>query len=305
MDIKNNIETFEDCKDELLKSFRGEVEKTFSTGLSNLDPILRLQTKRLMVITGMAGRGKTFFANNILFNTYKEYGWKHLICSLEGEATDMFDELAQMEIQKSVYDGKYKMSEDDYVHAREKLSKYFFRFKTDRYWHIDDIIKTAKECVKLYGIKTITIDPYNKINIKTNSGREDQDIATMLNKLLAFAKEYDVLVIFVAHPTTGSSREKNYIPTLYDVSGGGNWMNMCDYGLSVHRFLDENNRKRNQNKIVVHKVKSKSIGDPSGGEIYCDYGYRTHRLENAMGEKYDKDWEDEEITNTFTRNKRG
>jgi len=292
--FKANIETFDDCSEDLLKAYRGEVEQTFSTGLDGLDELLRLQTKRLAVITGMSGRGKTFITHNILFNTYKQYGWKHLICSLEGETTDMFNELAQMEMKKSTYDSDYKMSEEEYIQAKDKLSNNFLRFKTSKYWKIDEIIDYATFAVKNYGIKTITLDPYNKLDTK-DSGREDQDIALMLNKLLAFAKEYDVLVIFVAHPTTGSAREKDYIPDLYDISGGGNWMNMCDYGISVHRYLDENQKKRNQTKVIVHKVKSKAIGDPSGGTIYLDYNFKEHRLTKPFGETHNKDWEEENL----------
>lgn len=301
-EFKKNVETFEDCKDGLLKAYRGEVEQTFSTGISSLDEILMLQPKRLFVVTGMAGRGKTFITHNILFNTYKQYGWKHLICSLEGETTDMFNELAQMEVKKSAYDGDYKMSEEEFLSAKDKLKNNFFRFKTDRYWKVDEIIETARFAVCRYGIKTLTIDPYSKIDSKASS-REDQDIALMLNKLLAFAKKANILVIFVAHPTTGSSREKNYIPDLYDVSGGGNWMNMCDYGISVHRYLEKNGKKSLQTKVVVHKVKSKAIGDPSGGTVYLNYNFKEHRLLPSVSEKIDKDWEDETLK--FAEKKRG
>jgi len=299
--FKANIETFKGCNDELLKVFRGELEQTYSTGLDNLDTILKLQTKRVMIITGESGRGKTFLVNNILFNVYKLFGWRSIICSLEGTVSDMFSDVAQMEIKKPVYESEFRMSEEEYSSCVDKLNSHFIRFRADKFWKVDEIVANAIFAVENYGVKVLVIDPYNKIDSK-QSNREDQDIALMLNKLISFANKYDVLVIFVAHPTTSSSREKNYIPSLYDISGGGNWMNMCDYGLSVHRYLDEQSRKRTQTKVVVHKVKSKAIGDPSGGTVYLDYDYRQHRLVPSTGEKFDKDWEEE---NLFGKKKAG
>jgi len=298
--FNSSIDTFASYKNTLMDVYDGKVAETYSTGFSNVDNLFKLQTKRLMIITGTSGRGKTFFAHNILFNTYKQYGWKHLICSLEGEPEDMYEDFIQMEKEKPVrqystdsFVKKDRMTREEYQCGTDDgLSKHFFRFKTTKQWDTDKIIEHARFAVGKYGIKTIVIDPYNKLSEKKSS-REDRDIGEMLNKLLVFAKEADLLVIFIAHPTTASSREKNYIPTVYDISGGGTWMNMCDYGISIHRYLNESGNKRSQTKVVVHKVKSRAIGDPSGGQAYLNYCFDTFKLRElkANEQKHDNDTE--------------
>ena len=98
-------------------------------------------------------------------------------------------------------------------------------------------------------------------------------------RIYALAKELDILVIFVAHP---KKPDDEVMPNMYSISGSGDWYNMADYGIVVHRSIDETTRKLNNTpKISIQKVKNFFLGNPSGGEIELYYSKERRILEDT------------------------
>ena len=242
----------------------GDYQKGASTGWSNLDRIARMQGGCLMTITGYPSRGKSTVANNLLYNLTEQSGWKHLICSFENTVARHVQELTEMRTGKhSRTEGSYKLTEDEAKESIDFLSDKFYMYDTDEALSVDDIIDLAKYAVERYGIKTLTIDPYNRIK-HTNVDREDKYIGEMLSKLIFFAKQYDVLVIFIAHPKKPPQGHVE-APTAYDISGSSDWYNMSDYIFCVHRDRLPDGKLEKLTQLFVQKVKGHHLGDPSGG----------------------------------------
>lgn len=131
-----------------------------------------------------------------------------------------------------------------------------------------------------HGIKTLVIDPYNRLDNKYTD-REDKYVGSILAKLCMLAKKLDILVIFVAHPKKPDSET---MPSMYSISGSGDWYNMADYGIIVHRERDAVTRELlNQPQICVAKIKNFSLGSPSGGIITLSYNANKRILENKGG----------------------
>ena len=129
------------------------------------------------------------------------------------------------------------MSEKELIEAEIWLSKYFKIYPKIIDWTIDEILNKAKECVKRYGINTLTIDPFNKV--KPDGTKEMRlFVRDLLNKCGTFANEHDVSVCVVAHPAKPSFNEK--APSLYSISESSDWCNMADYGLIATRRLRSN-----------------------------------------------------------------
>lgn len=263
----DGILTFYDSFDEIYKSLYEKDSDYYSTGWLKLDNLIKLRTGYLMIITGYPSRGKSTFVDNLLINLSKRYGMKHLIASFESTQAKHYSSLLEMYAESPIY----KLIENqDNVFGKpyEFISEHFYRFDVDRLWNVDEICDRAEKAVKKYGIKTLTIDPYNRLNNNFKE-REDRYVGQILAKLSMLARKLDILVIFVAHP---KKPDDNKMPNMYSISGSGDWYNMADYGIIVHRDRAEGSGKLSDMPLVfVEKVKNFLLGNPSGGSINLLY----------------------------------
>jgi len=267
----DGIITFYDCIDEILDFKENGYTKGYSTGWAGIDEKFTIKTSYLMVVTGYPSRGKSTFVDNLLLNLSENYGLKHLMASFETTNARHFDVLAKMHTGKKTN----TLDNDEFLNTLDFISEHFYRIQMSKTWNIDEIIDECKLAIRKYGIKTLVIDPYNRLE-GTYVEREDKFIATMLSKLAMLCKQLDILVIFIAHPKTPDSEK---VPTLYNISGGANWYNMCDYGLVIHRERNQKNGElENYPEIHIGKIKDYNIGDPAGGIVELEYRKDKHRI---------------------------
>lgn len=274
----DGILSFVDSFDEIYSYNHEKDINFFSTGWQKLDKIVRLRTGYMMIISGYPSRGKSTFVDNLLINLSKQYGLKHLIASFENVAATHFNTLLEMYLEQPLYK---IMGEDGAELCRNGqpfsfLSEHFYRFDISKLWTIDEICERTELAVKKYGIKTLVIDPYNRLN-NNYKDREDKYIGSILSKLSMLAKRLDILIIFVAHPKKPDGEKT---PNMYSISGSGDWYNMADYGIIIHRDRLQNGKLSNTPKIFVEKVKNFFLGEPSGGEILLHYNSYKRILEN-------------------------
>lgn len=259
-------------KDKIMQFYETGYEKGCSTGWASLDEIFTIKTGYMMIITGIPSRGKSFVADNLLYNLTKENNWKHLICSFENTLENHFARFVSFHTGKKF--GKQYIEREEVEQALDYFNNYLFRVELTKMWNIDDLILQLEYMKKRFDIQTFTIDPYNRMDNKTTE-REDKYIGSILSKLSMAAKRLDVLIIFIAHPKKPS--EKDQVPSMYSISGSSDWYNMADYGVIIHRdrvgdsLVDEV-------QVKVEKVKDFHIGDPSGGTAYLQYSKTDLRL---------------------------
>lgn len=247
----------------------------YSTGWRTLDEYLKVRTGYLMVVSGYPSRGKSTFVDNLLINLSKGYGLKHLIASFETTNEDSYVALLEMLKQQPIK--KIKENNEVFGDDFNFIAEHFYRLSVERLWNIDQIINITEFMIKRYGIKTLVIDPYNRLN-NDYTDREDKYIGNMLAKLCMLSKKLNILVIFVAHPKKPDGEN---VPTMYSISGSGDWYNMADYGIIVHRERDENTKElKNEPTITIAKVKNFKLGKPSGGEITLRYNVEKRILED-------------------------
>lgn len=258
-----------------------EADKNFyETGWYDFDNIVKLRTGHLMVVTGYPSRGKSTFVDNLLINLAKKYDTKHLVATFETSTGGYYRSLFEMYTQKPFWEVKNNsegISEVLGSEAFEFITNHFMMFDNRRLWTIDDICERTEIEVMKHGVKTLVIDPYNRLK-NDYKDREDKYIGLILSKLCMLAKKLDILVIFVAHPKKPDAEK---MPDMYSISGSGDWYNMADYGIIVHRERDKYTRKLlNQPQICVAKVKSFYLGNPSGGTVTLEYNPKKRILEN-------------------------
>lgn len=276
----DGIISFYDAFDEIY-SYNFEKDRDYyKTGWFPFDDIVKIRTGYMMIVSGYPSRGKTTFVDNMLMNLSKRYGLKHLIASFESVIAGHYNSLLEMYCELPIF----KIVEQDKANLFGKpfefIAEHFYRFDINRQWTIDEIIERTELAVRKYGINTLVIDPYNRLNNKIVNNREDLYVGNILSKLSMLAKRLNILVIFVAHPKKPDGEK---MPNMYSISGSSDWYNMADYGIIVHRERTIDREKLcNEPKIFVEKVKNYFLGNPSGGVISLKYDLARRILVNRF-----------------------
>lgn len=276
-EYKDGILSFSECFDDIYKQNYEADNNYYLTEWQSFNRLVKARTGYLMIVTGYPSRGKTTFVDNMLVNLSKRYDMKHLIASFETDNATHYNTLAEMNSQKTI--NELKKQDKLFKNNFDFVQDHFIKLDNKKQWTIDDICKRARYAKDKFDIKTLTIDPYNKLK-RDFRDREDLYVGRILSQLGALAKELDILVIFVAHP---KKPDDEVMPNMYSISGSGDWYNMADYGIIVHRSIDETTKKLNNTpKILIQKVKNFFLGNPSGGEIELYYSKERRILEDTF-----------------------
>lgn len=272
------VTDFLNQEEAILNFHKNGFQRGLSTGWSNLDELFTIKTGYLMIVTGMPTRGKSFVVDNLLMNLSINSGWKHFVCSFETSHENHFSRFVQFKTRKKFS----SLSTEEVKNEIRDINDFVYRLEINKPWTIEEIIEQIRIMKRRYGIKTVTIDPYNRLN-HVYKDREDKYINSMLTKLSMLCKELDILIIFIAHPAKPPKGDTS-IPTMYSISGSSDWYNQADYGIVIHRDKDINTQKlENKVHVVVHKVKDEHLGNPSGGTAYLQYNHNIFNLENYIG----------------------
>jgi twinkle protein len=214
-----------------------------------------------------------------------EHDWRFATFSPENHPIELH---ASKIIQKYIgkpfsksYPGFMNTAEFD--RAKIWLEEHFkFIAPSDDELKVENIIQKAIACVKRYGIKGLSCDPWNEFDHTRPAGlTETEYISQSLTKIRRFARQYGVHVWVIAHPTKLMKNEKQQypVPTPYDISGSANWRNKPDNCLSIWRDLDD------ESKVVefhVQKIRFREIG--KCGAANLRYNLNSGRYSDAQPE---------------------
>lgn len=262
--------------DEIYNLFLKGIENGLTIGNKDIDNAITWELGRLAVVTGIPSHGKSEVVDFIATKLNLLYGWKIGYFSPENypikyHIAKIMPKIVGKEFNASL------ITNIEYEQAFEYIENNSFFIYPEDDMLFETILEKAKYLVRKRGIKILVIDPYNKIEHLRNRGDSETDyISRFLDKLITFAKNNNVLVFLVAHPTKMKKdvTGKFEVPTLYDINGSANFYNKCDYGISIYRLFDTN-----EIQINVLKVKFKHLGD--GGTVTCKYNYRNGRYEDG------------------------
>lgn len=261
-----NVSDFEQSLDALWVE---GVHKGVTIGYPKLDELISLETKRLCVVTGIPGSGKSEFIDEMAEKLNLRYGWRFAYFSPENSplsyhASKLIEKFTGKHFSKST------MGYNEYQQAKARLEQDFFFLSPDDY-RLDTILDKSKYLVRKRGIKALVIDPYNRIENEQHQLNETQYVSQLLDKLQNFAVRNDVLIILMVHPTKMKPLDGAIpVPTLYDCSGSANFYNKCDFGIVVHR-----DKVKEIVEIRVEKVKFKWLGHT--GKAYFKYDVQNGR----------------------------
>lgn len=247
-----SVKDFEDSLDAL---WVNGMQKGVTIGYPNLDELISFETKRLCVVTGIPGSGKSEFIDEMAERLNIRYGWRFAYFSPENfplayHASKLIEKFTGKRFSQRT------LPYNEYQQVKTHLDGDFF-FISPENFRIETILEKAQYLVRKKGIKALVIDPYNRLENEMGQQNETHYVSALLDKLQDFAVRTDVLVILMVHPTK-MLPDKNGnvpVPTLYDCSGSANFYNKCDFGIVVHR-----DREADVVEVRVQKVKFKWLG---------------------------------------------
>lgn len=249
------VSDFEGALDAL---FESGWQKGVTIGHPNFDKLCSFETKRLCIVTGVPGSGKSEFIDEIAERLNVRYGWRFAYFSPENAPLAYH---ASKLIEK--FTGKRFSKRDlpylEYKKVKEHLERDFYFISPPDNFKLDNILDKAKSLVRRKGIKALVIDPYNRLESEMGRGQTETNyISELLDRLTTFAQRHDVLVILMAHPKKQQRNSDGDLeaPTLYDISGSANFFNKADFGIVVHR-----NRITKNVDVHVQKVKFRHLGE--------------------------------------------
>lgn len=295
-----DVEEFADAVDALREK---GLPRGLTAGYEAFDRLYSVPRKQWTVVTGYSGSGKSTFLDNINVRLAGLHGWKTLYCSPENQPIEEHI-AALMEIFSGKKFGRPEatesprvyMTDHEYAHAFAFVAKHFqFINPPDVSFNIKDIVDLAREVKETqFDFDGFVIDPYNELEHKRPSAMSETEyISWVISVFRRFVQAYDLHGWFVAHPTKPQQVQIKYSQgateeeltrkvykrcTLFDISGSAHWKSKCDFGLIVHRDMQDSTAP---SVIEIEKVRKRYQGKK--GEVPMFYDFYNNRYH----EKYD------------------
>lgn len=237
-----------------------------STGFGRLDDYFKPFYPALAVVTGFAGSGKSSLVNQMVGQINIEQGWHVAIASFEMRINPFVSDVLRQTYREARLHPtmEQKWLDENFVFIAPEPSD------EDNTFDIDWLIEKATVAVIRHGIRVLVIDPWNEIEHASRKGESQTDYTgRAIRALKRFGREFEVLVIVVAHPTKGAANKPPNEVTLYDIADSAAFANKADFGLVVCR--------RGQSEfdyvssIYVKKVRYQPVsGRPGSIELTYD-----------------------------------
>ena len=248
---------------------RGSVEKqAFGSGWWELDRIFKFYLGQFVVVTGIAGHGKSTFLLNVLLKIARDRGVRSFMYVPENEAY-LRDKLLKIWGDEATFEhfaGTQCFIQsavpDNYDDAPRTL---------------DWVLEKAVAAIEKDKVEVVLIDPWNELDrAKPRDQLLTDYIGEGLMLLKQFCRTFNVIVIVVAHPTKAVNEKGGRVAGLADIEGSMNWFNKCDNGLIVVRDPEKSNAQ-----VISAKVREIGAGklgichftvDPATGIFIPQYG---------------------------------
>ena len=254
-------------KDNLMKQLSEFLAKGkphgHSINLECIDKLMRFETGKVCVITGIPQSGKSEIIDFFNIRLNQLYGWKCVYFSPENYPTGVYhlQKLLCKHRQEKV--SHNDMITSNYANDIDYITNNFYFLNYEVVSDIDSILEETQILIDNENIKVLTIDPYNRLEHQYTGFNETQYISLFLDKLTKFAQKNDILINLAAHPTKQKEGEEI---TGYSICGSHNFFAKSDYMYSIKRNFD--------NDIIEFKslkVKHKNLGCIGKCQLLYDY----------------------------------
>jgi twinkle protein len=261
-----------DFEEELDLLYENGLQRGFTVGYEEFDALCSFETRRLCVVTGIPGHGKSEFTDGIVERMNVLHGWKAAYFSPENfplkyHAAKLASKLSGKPVSRD------RMTPGEYRRVKAYMNENFFFIFPNESFSVEKILEKARYLIRRRGIRILVIDPWNRLEHLMPPGMSETNYTSRtLDLFTNFVQRNDVLLFLIAHPRKMEKNSAGHyeMPTLYDISGSANFYNKADYGLSVHR-----DRTAGTVHVGVLKVKFRHLGEP--GNVLFRYNINNGR----------------------------
>jgi twinkle protein len=227
---------------------RGSVEKqAFGVGWWELDQIFKFYLGQFVVVTGIAGHGKSTFVLNCLTKLARDKGVRSFLYVPENEGylKEKLRKLWPGDDEGFEHFAQTQCLVQSAVHGVGQQPRTMS-------WVLD----RAANAVEREKAEIVLIDPWNELDrAKPRDMLLTDYIASCLIEVKDFCRSMNVAVIIVAHPTKAVNENGGRTAGLADIEGSMNWFNKCDNGLIVVREAE-----KNAARVISAKVREIGAG---------------------------------------------
>jgi len=277
-------------------------ERGYLCGHPEVDELISIQRKRMMVLTGIPGSGKSSWGRWFLVEQCKNNSFmKFALYTPESRPPEReYAKISELYGKKPLYQyHPNKMNDAEREGAYNWTQSRFFITNPDtRNFESlsNDKNATAKSLSNMlgyfrhmknaYGVFGFVIDAWNKIEHEQPTGLSETNfISKQLDRVLDFLDLNDMFGLVIAHPTKmEKSRGGNYkMPSLYDIKGSSAWYEKADIGAIIYRKKYKNSMKKDEDgdeiwevdkhahtTITVEKQKFSELGEEGSLNMWMD-----------------------------------
>jgi hypothetical protein len=239
-------------------------------GFNNLNEHYTMQLGNVTDWSGFPGSGKTQVLMELLLNTSKFYGWRHLVYFPDvGSRTEIVADLLH-KLTGKTFNPKYDnhIQEDEIyqqinwiLHHFQILTKEDVKAKLTpfEFWDM---------AASMEGIQTASIDSWKDMHHDYNKyGSYAQYLEIVLPYRNQIAEDNNLHLHTIIHPKlTEKENGVRKAPTPYDLKGGSEWFNSGKCMITVHRETKDTNEAQ----IIFGKIKPRSVGQTGQINLHLD-----------------------------------
>lgn len=260
--------TSEDLADELRVLYENGCGPGADTGLDNFDRLCTFELRRLLIVTGVPGCGKSEFVDELVLRLCLRHDWRIGFFSPENMPIVYHLRKLAEKLTGRRFVPQFT-PEPLYDQVSGYLASHVCHILPSTDFTPEAVLDKARELVRRRGIRVLVIDPLNRLEHTLPPGQtETQYLSSLLNRLSGFAIRHQCLVVLVAHPRkmnrnpqTGTTPR----PDMYDINGSAEFFNKADFGIAVER-----DDPVGVVRVHVDKVKFKNLGDKGCASFVYD-----------------------------------
>jgi twinkle protein len=250
-----------------------------SPGWEALKRYYTVRPGEVTLVTGIPSHGKTGFLSALLINLAMQQEWVFAVCSPENLPLERYAaRLLEMYTAEPFSPGPTpRMTPETLQQAKAWLASHVtFLMPEEHSPTVAHLLELARTQVFRLGINGVVIDPWNELDHSRPAHLlETEYISHALSQIRQFARQHQVHVWLVAHPTKLAKDHtgKYPVPTAYDISGSAHWRNKADNVLAIWRDVTASHHRV---QVHVQKIRFREVGQV--GMIELEFEPRTGRF---------------------------
>ena len=173
------IFTAEDCRDDLRSLYENGLQRGADTGWDNFDEHCTFEPRRLLVMTGRPGDGKSEFTDELVLRLCLRHEWEIAFFSPENMPIAYHLHKLAEKLTGHRFTLGPGMTEAVYGQAVGWLDRNVSHIlPDDGSYGIDHILEKARQVVRRKGVRILVIDPMNRLEQRLEPGQTEMDYIT-------------------------------------------------------------------------------------------------------------------------------